>query len=83
MKIWLCRDEPKYCGYWDRPGVILFPKEPEWDGEMWKDGLSGDPVWMCRSQVERILGVKIPKRPGLVEVEIKAKQVCAWQPEGD
>jgi hypothetical protein len=85
MKIWISRS--KHCD----TDAELFEAEPDWcefDNEAWNDWdtSSGryDPVVVQRKTLEALISVKIPPRPELLELELKAgkcRVVCTWVPQ--
>lgn len=73
MKIWIHGDD------YDRDFVTVYYTEPVWKG-YWR---ANDRASLCRSAVEKVLRVRVPSWPELLEIDIKAKILCSWLPEGE
>jgi hypothetical protein len=61
--------------------------EPDWEGitdvvpDWWpEDELSDWQGFIGRKEAKQLAGRTIPKWPELLEVEIKGKTICVWEP---
>ena len=75
MKVWICRSSDGF-------GAMVFPTEPDkWlNIADWPDS-NESPAWACRTPLERVLRLKVPPRPRLLEVQLTAKVLCEWEPD--